>query len=218
MGVKTFEYSTSSNDLLRRYHEKTQGWRTRMTFETIPIENESTLLKLGIDKYFVTSSNQSWTKVIIIKKFAIQKISSKYFQTMNLIGFQEFSALAPLLQLLIFFQMMTFFKVMTLILYEFFLRNWENVDGSEKSINFFYKKQSFLSSNDNFIFMTKYDHFSYKHEFSKVFYPLFKSFLPHFSMFFPPSYTFHLLKFRLDLSKEVLFKIHFHFLSMFKSG
>jgi len=51
--------------------------------------------------------------VIVIKKFAIRKISSKYFQRMNFIGFQEFSALAPLLQLVIFFQIWTFFNVMT---------------------------------------------------------------------------------------------------------
>ena len=73
-------------------------------------------------------------KVIVIKKFAIRKISSKYFQRMNFIGFQEFSALAPLLQLVIFFQIWTFFNVMTLILYELFLWNWEKC-GRVREIN-----------------------------------------------------------------------------------
>ena len=104
---------------------------------------------------------------------------------MNLIGFQEFSAQAPLLQLFNFFQIWTFFNVMTLILYQFFLWNWE-ICGWLREINkLFYKKQSFLFSNDHIIFMTKYGCLSYEHELTKVFYPLFKSFLPPSSMFFP---------------------------------
>ena len=99
---------------------------------------------------------------------------------MNLIGFQEFSAQAPLLQLFNFFQIWTFFNVMTLILYQFFLWNWE-ICGWLREINkLFYKKQSFLFSNDHIIFMTKYGCLSYEYDLTKVFSPLFKSFLPPF--------------------------------------
>ena len=73
----------------------------------------------------------------------------------------------------------------------------ENVDGWEKSINLIYKKQTFLSSNDDIIFMTKYGCLSYEDEWTKVFYPLFKSFLPPPPQCFsPPSYIFHLLKYK----------------------
>ena len=120
-------------------------------------------------------------KVIVIKKFAIRKISSKYFQRMNFIGFQEFSALAPLLQLVIFSRFGHFSMS-----WHWFCTNCsfgieKNVEGWEKSINFFY----ILSSNDHILFMTKYGCLWYEHELRKVFYPLFKSFLPPSSMFFP---------------------------------
>ena len=66
--------------------------------------------------------------------------------------------------------------------------------------------------------MTKYGCLSYEHEFTKVFYPLFKSFLPPSSMFFPPSYTFHLLKFRMEIWKEIYSKFTFIFYERSKVG
>ena len=117
--------------------------------------------------------------VTIIKKFAIQKISSKYFERMNLIGFQEFSALAPLLFLLIFSQIWTFFNVMTLLLYEFFLWNWEKC-GWLRDIN----KPFFLETRFP-IFQWPY----YIHDKIWMFFiwtwPN-KSFFPTFQKFFTP--------------------------------
>ena len=83
----------------------------------------------------------------------------------------------------------------------------ENVDGWEKSITLFYKKQSFLSSDDDIIFMTRYGCLSHEDEWTKVFYPLFKSFLPPPSMFFPT--IIHIPSSKIW--KGIFFEIHFHF-------
>ena len=124
MWEKTFHNFTSSNYLLWKRHVKTQR-RDTNNFRDCHNREGKYSVETGNLQIFRHIFKSVRNTVVIIKSFAIQKISSKYFQRMNLIGFQEFSARAPLLQLIIFFQIWTFFKVMTLILYEFFLWNWE---------------------------------------------------------------------------------------------
>ena len=124
MGEKTFHNFTSSNYLLWKCHVKTQR-RDTNNFRDCHNREGKYSVETGNLQIFRHIFKSVRNTVVIIKSFAIQKISSKYFQRMNLIGFQEFSARAPLLQLIIFFQIWTFFNVMTLILYEFFLWNWE---------------------------------------------------------------------------------------------
>ena len=92
--------------------------------------------------------------------------------------------------------------------------NEKSVDGWENSINFFYKKQTFLSSNDHIIFMTKYGCLSYEHEWTKVFYPLFKSFLPPSSMFFPTIVHIPSSKIQNGNIRRILIKFSFYFINV----
>ena len=123
---------------------------------------------------------------------------------MNLNGFQEFSALAPLLFLLIFSQIWTFFNVMTLLLYEFFLWNWEKC-GWLRDIN----KPFFLETRFPIFQWPYYIHDKIWMFFiwtwpNKSFFPTFQKFFTPLHVF-QPSYTFHLLKFRMDLWKKIVF-------------
>ena len=132
VGVKTCHDFISFNYLLWKCHKITQRWTTGITVETVTEEKKHSV-ETWIFQIFRHIFKSVRNTVTIIKSFAIRKISSKYFQRMNLIGFQDFSARAPLLQLIIFFQIWTSFNVMTLILYQFFL--WKGrkiVDGWEK--------------------------------------------------------------------------------------
>ena len=123
MGEKTCHDFTSFNYLLWKCHMIKQRWTTGITFETVTEEKKHSV-ETWIFQIFRHIFKSVRNTVTIIKSFAIRKISSKYFQRMNLIGFQEFSARAPFLQFIIFFQIWTFFKVVTLVLYEFFLWKW----------------------------------------------------------------------------------------------
>ena len=123
IGVKNFHIFTSFNYLLWKCHERTQRWTTGITFETATKEKKHSV-ESWIFQIFRHIFKSVRNTVTIIKSFANRKISSKYFERMNLIGFQEFSARTPFLQFIIFFQIWTFFKVVTLILYEFFFWKW----------------------------------------------------------------------------------------------